>query len=241
MTLEKLYQAYSRLNTDFGWKRELVFSHGKDQLPVHAYLTQKTGPALWVFGGIHGDEKAGPNAFALEITTIAKMAKICPMVLIPLCNPLGFIHNRRYPHPSKSIHVGKSVGDSETTKGKLLVKYLIMTSQSRPPRVLLDHHEDHLLPKSYIYSHGPEGVNDPIAKQVLEIIALAAPIQRTGMTRWNEPVINGIVTGHDGSIDDFVTKPPISAHTSIVIETPGIDAHVAVIRAYSAIAQAALG
>lgn len=239
MTLEKLYQAYSRLETDFGWTKQKVFSHGQDKLPVHAYLTQTTGPALWVFGGIHGDEPAGPNAFAIEIESIASMANICPMAFIPLLNPLGFKYNRRYPHHSKSIHFGKSVGDSETSKGKLLVTYLLRTSKLYPPRVLLDHHEDHLLPESYIYSHGSEGVNDPIAKQVLEILAKVAPIQRNGETRWKEPVKNGIVTSHDGSIDDLVTKPPISASTSIVIETPGIAAHVAVIRAYSAIARAA--
>jgi predicted deacylase len=239
MTVEKLLQKYSRLETDFGWERDLVFT--QDKYPVYSYRTQKQGPALWAISGIHGIEKDGPNAMAIEIETIARMANICPTIIIPLCNPLGFVNGWRYTHPSEDGDLdGLSVGDPNTTEGKQLSIYLLKIAQFYPPRVHLDHHHDITLDGSYVYSHDKSGLEDLVAKMIITTMKSVTAIQINGATRWNEPIINGIVGPvADGSIDDFVTKPPISAKTSIVIETSSLAAHVAIIRAYPVIARAA--
>ncbi len=236
MTLETLYKEYSRLKT-VGWNKDLVFNHGEENLPVHAYTSPNIGSAIWIISGIHGKEKAGPRALAKEIKNIAKLAEICPVMIIPLANAIGYKNNWRYTHPSEDGDLdGNSVGDPNTIEGQQLSKYLLEISKKYPPMLSIDHHHDITLPWSYLYSQGILGLNDPVAREIIRIMSAVTKIQMNGATRWQEPIINGIVGPvKDGSVDDFVTKPPISAKTSIVVETSNIEAHIAIIKAYPAI------
>jgi flagellar basal body-associated protein FliL len=226
----------------------------KVSLPIIALRTPKKGKAIWIFSGIHGEEPAGPNAISESkvIEYLKNMGKTFHIVLLPLCNPLGYLRNWRYVNQEKwdKNSEGQSVGDSEhyllDLKNKnlprrknpscmesgLLTKYVVDNSQKYLPLMSFDFHEDDLISKGYVYSHGKLKQKDPIAKEIVEILLKSGvKIQTEGKSRFGEEIRNGIIKGgEDGSIDDLLSTykiivnnkilPNLAAKTAIVIETP---------------------
>jgi len=81
-----------------GWIAEKVYdSKSLDEfginLPSFCFKTKKKGKALWILSGIHGEEPAGPNAIAENIAFLIELGKKIPIVLFPLCNPVGYVLN----------------------------------------------------------------------------------------------------------------------------------------------------
>lgn len=252
--IDKLYKSFNKLKQN-GWIEEIIckvnFNHNNKQisLPVISLRTPQKGKSIWIISGIHGEEPAGPNAIVDGIKEIAELGKKHSVVLLPLCNPAGYLRNWRYLNmkeysPKKE---GQSIGDSEhfLLNGKnarrkqpgspeafTFTSYVLKLSKEYPPIATFDLHEDNKINKGYIYSQGKQGAKDKIAKRIVEILEKnKIQIQKNGKTRFGEQIINGIVGQvKDGSIDELFSANKIivngkivkghSVKTVIVFETP---------------------
>ncbi len=247
-----IYDSYSALKEN--WiKTNLPIRTIKQNKEKYKYFiptfrTKKKGPALWLIAGIHGEEPAGPNAVSQNIDFINKLGKETPIVLLPMCNPLGYLKNWRYPY-AKNYTIGdvKSVGDSEhylldikdSTKSrlkkasckeaKLLTNFVLQNTKDYPPILVLDLHEDKCIYDSYIYSQGFLGHQDPIARDIIKLLKKRKfKIKNSGFTRFKQKIINGIVTNvQDGSIDELLASNRIIINKKI-IKGPGANSVVVV-------------
>jgi len=172
LPIEKLFEAQDTLLRSGRWEVETVFDDRG--LPSRVFRTKKKGPALWVLAGIHGEEPAPPNAVAQNIEKFDALArKGIPVVLFPLCNPVGYVKAWRYPDSEGRSGTGHSVGDSDhllpdkagkpramkatsAQAGALTAKVLAL-SKDYPPVLSVDLHEDDSIAKGYLYSQGPKG------------------------------------------------------------------------------------
>lgn len=241
--VSELYKSFLKLK-DKGWTHEEIclskgISKGKEvSLPIVSLRTQKKGKAIWILSGVHGEEPAGPNAICDGIKVIEDLGRIFPVVLIPLCNPLGYLRNWRYLNQekySKEVE-GKSVGDSDhflinpknpkkprrekpsTLEAEMLTKYLLKLSKDYPPLISVDLHEDDMIHEGYIYSQGKLGTNDPVAKKVVNILLESGvSIKTKGKTRFGEDIVEGIVGNQaDGSIDELISSEKIYVNGKII-------------------------
>ena len=250
ISLDKIYNQLSKLNKKL-WEKVVIFIEGDDKylLQVLGFRTKKTGKALYIIAGIHGEEPAGVNAIVKNIFFLNKLARKIPIVLIPLANPKGYRRNWRYPNqkrysPKKPY---QSVGDAEPflvgrkkknilNQAKLINLFIINSIKSHPPILCLDFHEDESKTGAYIFSHGKLGSYDPIARKIVKILKKKGfKFYNKSKTRFKEPIINGIVESKkDNSIDELLASKQIlmnnrkisgpNAKSVIVIETntPGI-------------------
>lgn len=257
-SIQKMYASFKTLlSQDFIQETICItsFTHNnkKTSLPILSFRTNKKGKAIWILSGIHGEEPAGPNALSDSTQELAKLAEEYPIVLIPLCNPSGYLRNWRYLNKKKyhSNIEGKSVSDSEhlllNTKGNntrkqkaassislALTNHILSLIKEYPPRITIDLHEDNLLSQGYIYSQGQQGIKDKTAQAIVNILKKSKiPLQMQGKTRFNEPIIKGIIGPvKDGSIDELFSAKKISVKgkiipgpnvkTVIVFETPAL-------------------
>ena len=112
----QLSQRYQSLATEHGWVQETIYAYPDDpDLAIRAWRTQARGEALWIIAGIHGEEPAGPNAIASNLTTLVQLAKDgVPMVVIPLANPKAYRSNRLLPGIRQSL-TGARVATASAT------------------------------------------------------------------------------------------------------------------------------
>jgi len=243
--IQQLYQAMDDLAKKGPWTMETVYA---DQgLPIRVLRTQRKGPAVWLLAGIHGEEPAPPNAVARGIDEISLLAaRDIPVVVFPLCNPVGYSKGWRYPD-AKERRVGHSVGDSDhflldedgkprlaqpaSDQSAALTAKVIELAQEYPPVLSVDLHEDDSLPAGYIYSQGAKGCDDPAAKAALRKMGeLGYPIKLSGKTDFDEPIQDGVICNvNDGSIDELISAPKVfiagtvrpgpSGRSVIVVET----------------------
>jgi len=235
-TIKALYGAYLKLLKTGEWETDKItesktFWRGKKIIcPIWGFRTKKKGPAIYIISGIHGEEPAGPHAIAESIKTIIKIGKKKPMVVIPLCNPIGYIKKQRHPNNNLDLSVADSdhflINSQNIARQKIpsnptcfsLTKYIITIAKKYPPLISLDFHEDALSTTGYIYSQGTAGAKEKLAKKILEILKNnKIPIKRNSKTRFNEKIINGIVGRQkDGSIDELISAKKIIVNNKIV-------------------------
>lgn len=233
--LADLYRAYLTLASDWGWDVSVVCempvpdSNGKEvMLPVLRFRTPHTGKALWVLAGVHGEEPAGPNAFAEEIATMAAVgASGIPMVFFPLCNPAGYVRNWRYPNEYRDITKEQSISAADHVlldphnqtaprlpqpKSPLAGEFMtavIELLEAYTPHLVIDHHEDEDLTNAgaylYNYNQDPSHAPDSVARAVVNIIRKHdLEIIMEGKTRFEQDIVEGIVHGaQDESVDEF--------------------------------------
>jgi len=232
--VEELYGAYTSL-LDQGWQLDIVMQSqpvGTDYaLPIIALRSPQAGPAVWILSGIHGEEPAGPQAIAASIANIAELGKRQAVVLLPLCNPHGYVRNWRYLNtPTYSEEVdGQSVGDSshllidpekpgearapETSspEANAITAYVLKQSVAYPPTWSIDLHEDNLINAGYVYSQGVLGADDPLAGTAVRILQdNNIPLKTSGVTRFDEPIVDGIIGPViDGSIDELMSAEEV--------------------------------
>jgi len=233
-SIQNLYADYLQL-IDQGWSLDVVYDSrpdGPDQaLPIIALRSPRQGPATWIISGIHGEEPAGPNAIAGSIAELAALGSLQPVVLLPLCNPQGYLRNWRYLNLavySESVD-GMSVGDSShllpdpdrpgkaragvasSPEAEALGRYILNQAASYPPRISIDLHEDNLLEKGYVYSQGEAGAGDELAlaaRQVLNDNGI--PLERNGKTRFDELIVDGIIGPViDSSVDELMSSAQV--------------------------------
>jgi predicted deacylase len=224
-----LFASYQKL-IDQGWQLDVIIDSqpaGTEiALPIVALHSTKSGPALWLISGIHGEEPAGPNAVAAAIDDIAALGKQYPVVLLPLMNPHGYVRNWRYLNvPIYSVNVeGQSVGDSShvlpdannpgtaravasSDEAAAISRYILKMLSDYPPRYSVDLHEDDLISEGYVYSQGELGAADPLAAEAVKILRdNNIGIRMSGKTRFDEDIVEGIIGPVvDSSIDEFMS------------------------------------
>jgi hypothetical protein len=260
-TVEQLSGRFQSLSTDHGWQMETIYAYpGPDKLAIRAWRTPHRGEAVWILAGVHGEEPAGPNAIAAHLASIVELAGSgVPVVVIPLCNPKAYRSNWRYPNtPERDWRKGGySVGDAEYLLPDLetgarpraaaapgpetqaLTEFVLHLSESYPPGLVLDLHEDELSTDGgYIYSQGTRPADNPVGAEIIRLLqASGIPIRQSGHTRFGEPVFEGVISRddegrpiRDGSIDELLAStevfkdgkkiPGPAARTVIVVETP---------------------
>lgn len=235
-SVNELYRSFFKLKKT-KWISNVLFNqkfkaNEKDiSLPILGFKTRRKGNALWIISGIHGEEPAGPNAISKNIKLLNKLSRQIPIVLLPLCNPKGYIKNWRYPGLKKARKNKKikSVGDSEhylislknprkprkkkpsSKEAAAITNYVIKNSKKYPPLLVLDFHEDKGGKGIYIYSQGILGSDDPVAKEIVSILKKRKfQIYKRGNTVFNQEIKNGIVSGiNDGSIDELLSSKNI--------------------------------
>lgn len=259
-SIEALYRAYHTLAND-GWSAETIAMSTRRNMaqPILSFKTKAAGPALWIISGIHGEEPAGPNAMAQGIDIIRDIGRHMPVVLLPLCNPLGYVSGWRYLDRAdwQEGVAACSVGDSEhvlrgtvpsSPEAAALVAQVLKLSATHPPVISADFHEDSLLDEGYVYSQGRLGVLDPVAQMAVDALKSSGiALRMTGKTRFGEEISAGVVGPQtDGSIDELLAAENIildgkpargpAAQTVLVIETPAglplqqrTSAHIAVL------------
>lgn len=259
-SIEALYRAYHTLVND-GWLAATVATSARRGMaqPILSFKTKTAGPALWIISGIHGEEPAGPNALAEGIDIIRNIARHMPVVLLPLCNPLGYISGWRYLDHAKWQEGVEacSVGDSEhvlrgttpsSPEAAALAAQVLKLAATHPPVISADFHEDSLLDEGYVYSQGRHGARDTVALAAVEALRTSGiALRMSGKTRFGEEINAGVVGPQaDGSIDELLAAESIiidgkpakgpAAQSVLVIETPAalplpqrIAAHIAVL------------
>jgi hypothetical protein len=228
MPIQRLYASYLPL-VEQGWQLDVLAesqpSGTAEALPIVALRTARTGRAVWILTGIHGEEPAGPNALAAAIDDLAALGEKVPVVLLPLCNPQGYARSWRYLNmPTFSeTEDGQSVGDSShllpdpaapqraraaaasSPEADALTGYVLRMAARYPPRVSIDLHEDDLIPAGYVYSQGEVGAADELAHQAVAVLRdHGIPIKLDGQTRFGEEIVGGIIGPvTDSSIDEL--------------------------------------
>jgi hypothetical protein len=271
-----IYQVYDSILTlqQQGWIVDIVSQSQPDDLdeslPIIALRTEHAGDAIWIMAGIHGEETAGPNAIAASIADLVELGKHRAVVLLPLNNPYGYARNWRYLNmASYSAETeGQSVGDSShllidpddperaradaasSPEADAITSYVVAMSESYPPRVSVDLHEDLLIHEGYVYSQGKLGAEDPLATLAVKVlIENDIPLKMNGLTRFDEEITDGIIGPViDSSIDELMSasevmvdseiRPGPTADTVLVFETPAgalpldqrVKAHQALLR-----------
>lgn len=240
LPIETLYKGIDRLAAAPGWTSETVFTD--EGLPMRVLRTKKKGPAVWLLAGVHGEEPAPPNAIMRNLDRVLALAQTgVPVVLFPLCNPVGYSKNWRYPDAptSEAVPAGHSVGDSDhLLKGKdgkprapkagspqadAFTRKVLALAKGYPPVLSIDLHEDDHLSAGYVYSQGPKGAKDPAALAVTKAMrGFGYPLVASGKTRFGEPIEEGVVGPvSDGSIDELIST--LGARSVIVVETSAKD------------------
>jgi hypothetical protein len=163
------------------------------------------------------------------------------MVIVPLCNPSGYVRDYRYPD-GKTLGQGESVGDSEhyllnkdesgpireepaCSEAEALTAYVLKMVKNYPPMFVVDLHEDKVMEgiakHSYIYLDRRDGLSGFMGEEVKKILEEAGlPVVEMGKTAFDEPVIDGIVCdesgGTMGSVDELFTAEKIWVDGKIV-------------------------
>jgi hypothetical protein len=228
--IESLYRASLGL-VGKGWTAEVVGSSSPPgttaALPIIALRSERTGPAVWILAGIHGEEPAGPNAIAAAIDDIAKLGEHRAVVLLPLLNPHGYARNWRYLNVatySESVE-GRSVGDSShllataedpararaaaasSPEADAITAWILGRQAEYPVWISLDLHEDNLIDEGYVYSQGARGAADELAKVAVAVLReQGVPIKAGGTTRFDEPIEKGVIGPvTDSSVDELMS------------------------------------
>lgn len=218
MALDQLLRRYSSLSAARGWTQDTVYAYVGDPARILAWRTKRSGRALWILAGIHGEEPAGPNAIARSLEPLSALADSgVPVVLIPMCNPKAYRNNWRYPNTAERDWRkggGYSVGDAEYLLADLdsgtspraqnpagpeteaLTGYALRLSKSYPPALVLDLHEDELSAEGgYIYSQGTRPKDNPVGAEIVRLLRSSGiPLRLSGKTRFGEAIDNGVIS-----------------------------------------------
>jgi hypothetical protein len=232
--VQELFRAYLSL-LDRGWQLDIITESrpaGRAYaLPIIALRSPRSGAAVWILSGIHGEEPAGPNAIAASIDEIAALGAKRAVVLLPLNNPQGYANNWRYLNMAtySATVQGQSVGDSShlladpgnpalprapaasSPEAGAITAYVLRQAADYPPVISIDLHEDNLIREGYVYSQGAAGADDPLALAAVRVLEEnGIPLKMSGETRFGEPISGGIIGPViDDSIDELMSASSI--------------------------------
>ena len=258
LSLIEMYQSFEILEQK-GWLKELICFQkveGSDAFPIYGYLSvpNPTEPieSLWIMGGVHGEEPAGPNAFAQMIDHISALKEYSiPVMFLPMLNPSRYSRDFRYENEFRDFRKGQSVTDSEhlllndegrarsdqpiSQTSKEITGWVVKNFTTYLPKLVIDHHEDRVPerfsegdPRSisgcYVYYSGRSRKKIEIAASIVDIFRQCGlPVIEKGVTRFGESVAEGILeNGPDGSIDELMMAKKYVDLTTITKKYPAM-------------------
>ncbi len=247
-SLHDLYATYLSLSEEYGWNLEIAYNqqfptqYGTIELPILSFTSPAKGDSIYLLSGVHGEEPAGPNAIAKAVSILAEQGTYLPIILIPLCNPAGYVRDWRYFDEYRNRDTGNSIGDSEhhilnplnqrvpkkylpsSVYAEKFTEYLIQKSLQHQGILWIDIHEDTFLKDGgYIYTQGKKTDSDEVLELLSRLIQEGGlPLQQSGITSFGETVDKGIIYDiHDGAIEDLVFDRKIF-YKGRIIEGPQI-------------------
>ena len=152
--------------------------------------------------------------------------------------------------PSAENPLQARAGAPSSPEADAITAYVLRQVADYPPVASIDLHEDNLINEGYVYSQGVEGEKDELAVAAVGVLQqTGVPIKLDGATRFDEPIVRGIVGPvTDSSIDELMSasqvvvggsaRPGPAARTVLVLETPAaalplprrVAAHAALLR-----------
>jgi hypothetical protein len=242
--VRELLPRYKELWRKNDWSFDVIYTPSSAP-PVYGFVSPHKPDAdkfLWIIGGIHGEEPAGPNAFAREIETIAKLPEMnIPVVFIPLVNTAGYIQDRYYPNVAGIKRKGKSVGDSDhflidekTHRPRLskpvsewalsFTRWVVTKSFIYPPFLVVDHHEtrlgNNIEVETYGFIQGETALADTFAVKITNTLLrnnFSICLEGETPDSKHERITNGhVYNTKDGSIDELLATPRIWLQGGIV-------------------------
>jgi hypothetical protein len=220
--LSEIFSAFEPL-ARAGWRQIEVAAQPAPSgggLPIRAYVSAEPVDAV-LLGGIHGREPAGTLALARYAPRLAARGARLGLLVMPLLNPWGYLHHRRY-GPS-----GESVSDSDHLLGRrpepacpeaaAITAFVTGGVRIRRGSAALDLHEDPVYEApdyrfegsgSYLYLVGEGALEHPASRRVRECLERSRlPLVREGVTRFGERLSGGIILDTaDGSIDELLAR-----------------------------------
>ena len=201
-------------------------------LPIRAWRNADEVDDVLI-GGIHGREPAGAVALARYVPRIVELGRTRRLLVMPLLNPWGYLHDVRY-GPS-----GQSVSDSDHLLGRAaapacaeadaITRFVTTGIRIRPGAGVLDLHEDPVYEApdyrfdgdgSYFYVIGEGAAAHPAVRRVRDCLTHSRlPLVTNGVTRFGERLVEGaVVDSADGSIDELLARR-IGCTPVITVET----------------------
>ncbi len=215
-------------------------------LPIRAWSNADEVDDVLI-GGIHGREPAGAVALARYVPRIVALGRTRRLLVMPLLNPWGYLHDARY-GPS-----GRSVSDSDHLLGRAeapacaeadaITRFVMTGIRIRPGAGVLDLHEDPVYEEpdyrfdgdgSYFYIIGEGAASHPAVRRVRDcLVRSRLPLVAHGVTRFGERLVDGaVVDSADGSIDELLARrlectPVITVETLVhAADVPPLAARV---------------
>lgn len=152
-----------------GWRPEVLF-HSED-MPATAYVLRgpRSGRALYLSAGIHGDEPAGPLAI-LKLMQSHAWPEHLSVWLCPCLNPAGFLGNRR--ENAAGVDLNRQYLGRTAEETRCHVAWL-----ERQPRfdLALCLHEDWEAKGFYLYELNPDD-RPSLADAMVRRVAAVCPI-----------------------------------------------------------------
>jgi hypothetical protein len=178
-----------------GWERDPIRVTDKNILPAFRRLPEDPRKQIYISGGIHGDEPAGPLA-VLELFRQNQWPQNLGLWIIPCLNPSGFLLNRR--ENEEGVDLNR---DYRSPKTELVRAHLHWLEQRPRFDLTLLLHEDWEANGFYLYELNPElrpSVSEVIINQVKEV----CPIDTTPVIE-GRPANNGIICANP----DLMKRP----------------------------------
>jgi len=147
-----------------------MVTYGDVRWPVDVAFRKVANPkgTLCIFSGVHGNEPAGVDATLALAEDLAKRKELYPgidLVIVPLVNPTGWIHDLRHNADNKDIARSFVSGG---TQESALVKSLLATQRCD---MLVDLHEDRIHAGVYLLAYGAEDAHTT-AREVTRQVGL---------------------------------------------------------------------
>jgi len=222
LPVARLYDALAGLERG-GWEKRLIAEQRADDgesFPVFAYFNGRPAERV-IIGGIHGREPAGSNAIAAFADRLVALGREVPILVLPLLNPWGYLHDSRYGPSGKSVtdadyFLGRADGPSCPEAASIL-SWILGRASIAPGAAAIDLHEDPVFEEpgyvfegrgSYLYATGAAAATHPVTERVAGYLhTCSQPLAMTGTTRFGEALVRGmIVDSEDGSVDELLAK-----------------------------------
>jgi hypothetical protein len=184
---------------------------------------EKGRPNIFIMGGVHGEETAGPWGI-LNVMMKLKLMKVnVNLSFIPIFNPYGFSKGLRFNGQLKSVNSGyfrtKSGKQELTTEGVIFQRNFIRICELAK-NGFLSCHEDTDQENFFIYEVHHDAKPSFICRELQTIGSYYFGKQKDGAV-YTGVVKDGVVLNEkDGTIDDYLVNVG-NIHRAITTETPG--------------------
>jgi hypothetical protein len=177
-----------------GFKARTFAQTANHELIVLTRLGEPDGPGIYISAGIHGDEKAGPEAVLRLLEDSACLPR-ATWTIFPLLNPEGYDRNTR--ENADGLDLNR---DYLHPTARVSIDHRAEIDRLGPVDLTFAFHEDWEATGFYLYEFNSTG-KAGIAQAALRSAAGVGPIDLSE-TIDGHPAVNGIIRAPDSDFDD---------------------------------------